>query len=74
MPINQGARGLNLTVANNIIFVEPQLDASQLAQVLFWMITSTEIATRDFWRRLIFSGWNWSFDGSVFNVKKTNKT
>lgn len=35
MPINQGARGLNLTVANNIIFVEPQLDASQLAQVLF---------------------------------------
>ncbi|KHN84478.1 E3 ubiquitin-protein ligase SHPRH [Toxocara canis] len=34
MPINQGARGLNLTVANNIIFVEPQLDASQLAQAV----------------------------------------
>uniref|UniRef100_A0A914RB52 Helicase C-terminal domain-containing protein n=1 Tax=Parascaris equorum TaxID=6256 RepID=A0A914RB52_PAREQ len=34
MPINQGARGLNLTVANNIIFVEPQLDASQLAQAI----------------------------------------
>lgn len=34
MPINLGARGLNLTVANNIIFVEPQMDASQLAQAI----------------------------------------
>lgn len=34
MPIISGARGLNLTVANHIIFIEPQLDASQLAQAI----------------------------------------
>lgn len=33
IPTSCGARGLNLTVANHVIFVEPQLDATQLAQV-----------------------------------------
>lgn len=35
MPMSSGARGLNLTAANNIIFVEPQMDVSQIAQVRF---------------------------------------
>uniref|UniRef100_A0A0N5AI10 Helicase ATP-binding domain-containing protein n=1 Tax=Syphacia muris TaxID=451379 RepID=A0A0N5AI10_9BILA len=34
MPVRYGARGLNLTVANHIIFIEPQLDASHLAQAI----------------------------------------
>ncbi|VDO36948.1 unnamed protein product [Onchocerca flexuosa] len=34
MPMNSGARGLNLTVANHIIFVEPQMDISQIAQAI----------------------------------------
>uniref|UniRef100_A0A915PRX0 Helicase C-terminal domain-containing protein n=1 Tax=Setaria digitata TaxID=48799 RepID=A0A915PRX0_9BILA len=32
--MSSGARGLNLTVANNIIFVEPQMDVSQIAQAI----------------------------------------
>ncbi|EJD75843.1 E3 ubiquitin-protein ligase SHPRH [Loa loa] len=34
MPMSSGARGLNLTAANNIIFVEPQMDISQIAQAI----------------------------------------
>ncbi|VDK61692.1 unnamed protein product [Onchocerca ochengi] len=34
IPMNLGARGLNLTVANHIIFVEPQMDISQIAQAI----------------------------------------
>ncbi|VDK51951.1 unnamed protein product [Gongylonema pulchrum] len=34
MPMRSGARGLNLTVANNIIFVEPQMDVSCIAQAI----------------------------------------
>ncbi|VDD93016.1 unnamed protein product [Enterobius vermicularis] len=34
IPTSCGARGLNLTVANHVIFVEPQLDATQLAQAI----------------------------------------
>ncbi|VDN22399.1 unnamed protein product [Gongylonema pulchrum] len=38
MPMRSGARGLNLTVANNIIFVEPQMDVSCIAQVCFALL------------------------------------
>ncbi|KAL3995109.1 Helicase conserved C-terminal domain family protein [Acanthocheilonema viteae] len=34
MPMSSGARGLNLTASNNIIFVEPQMDVSQIAQAI----------------------------------------
>ncbi|KAK6104768.1 SNF2 N-terminal domain family protein [Brugia pahangi] len=34
MPMSSGARGLNLTAANNIIFLEPQMDISQIAQAI----------------------------------------
>uniref|UniRef100_A0A0R3RM21 RING-type domain-containing protein n=1 Tax=Elaeophora elaphi TaxID=1147741 RepID=A0A0R3RM21_9BILA len=34
MPMSSGARGLNLTASSNIIFVEPQMDISQIAQAI----------------------------------------
>ncbi|VDK86818.1 unnamed protein product [Litomosoides sigmodontis] len=34
MPMSSGAHGLNLTASNNIIFVEPQMDVSQIAQAI----------------------------------------
>lgn len=45
LPINLGGCGLNLTVANNIIFIEPQIDATMVAQVE--LVASFEIYIND---------------------------